>query len=189
MFVDVQVLQPPGFVVEMRSDTNTVAQLFYDVGSGMNEADSVRLPVTASSTYRTLRFPLPSARIRALRFDPISGSGTFSVRRASVEDSFGSVRRQFDRSDLIALHQIASRAETESELTFSTTPSATDPMLQVAVRRAIDLSPSSWHRVARVAVQLVVCLLHHRSGWWNVLARPAPCSHASVRCSTVWRGP
>ena len=155
--VDIPV-RPPGFIVEMRSDTNTVAQLFYDIGSGMNEADSVRLPVPASSAYRTLRFPLPNARIRALRFDPISGSGTFSVRHASVEDSFGFHRRKFASSDLTALHQIGSRTETESDITFATTPGAADPMLQVAVRRPIDFSPSNWHRVARVAIQLVACL-------------------------------
>ena len=157
-FVDIQLLQPPGFVVDMRSDTNTVAQLFYDVGRGMTETDSVRLPVAASNAYATLRFPLPDETIRALRFDPINGPGTFSVRRASVEDSFGSVRRVFAGSDLIPLHQIASREEVGPELTFSTVPGANDPMLQIAVHRPIDLSPSIWRRVARTVVQLAACV-------------------------------
>jgi hypothetical protein len=156
--VDVPVL-PPAVVVDIRSDTNTVAQLFYDIGSGIHEADSVRLPVAASTAYRTLRFPLPAARIRALRFDPINGSGTFSVRGASVEDSFGFVHRRFAQSDLTPLHQIATRAETQAELTFVTTPGATDPMLQIAMRRPIDFSPSNWHRAAWAAVVLLVSLV------------------------------
>ena len=68
------------------------------------------------------------------------------------------MRRRFARSDLTALHQIATRAETEGELTFATTAGAADPMLQIAVRRPIDFSPSNWHRVAWVAVVLLACL-------------------------------
>jgi hypothetical protein len=156
---DKQLLEPPEFVVDIRADTNTVAQLFYDVGRGMNEADSVRLPVTASTQYSTLRFALPSATIRALRFDPIIGPGTIFVRRAHIESSSGFVLRRFASGDLIALHQIANRADTGSELRISTVPSANDPMLQIDVRGSINLSPWSWHRLARILVQLVGCLL------------------------------
>ncbi len=156
---EIQLPEPPRFVIDMRTDTNTVAQLFFDVGKGMNEEDSTKLPVTASSEYSTLRFALPSARIRALRFDPINGPGTFSVRRAYIEQPSGVVIRQFAGGDLIALNQIASRADTGSEVEFSTVPSANDPMLRIAVRGAINLSPSGVNSLARISVQLVVCLL------------------------------
>ncbi len=128
-----------------------MAQLFFDVGKGMNEADSARLPITASSDYATLRFPLPSATIRALRFDPINGPGTFSVRRAYIEHSFGVLIRQFAGSDLVALNQIASRADVGSEVKFATVPGANDPMLQIAVRDPIDLSPSRVDSRVRVS--------------------------------------
>ena len=111
LITDFPKVPQPAFVVEMRSDTNGVAQLFFDVGRGINEADSVRLPINASTSYQPLRFSLPGARVRALRFDPIDGSGTFSLRGAAIENSFGVVRRPFALSDLMALNQIASRAE------------------------------------------------------------------------------
>ncbi len=76
-------------------------------------------------------------------------------------------------SDLIALHQIASRAETGPELTFSTIPGANDPMLQIAVRRPIDLSPSIWRRFARLAVQLAVCVFITALAGGDVLCRAA----------------
>ena len=155
---DLPKVPQPAFVVEMRSDTNGVAQLFFDVGRGINESDSVRLPINASTSYKRLRFSLPGARVRALRFDPIDGSGTFSLRSAAIENPFGVVRRPFALSDLKALNQIASRAETPSELTFSTVPSAADPMLQIAVRPPVNLAPSRWQRTQRVAIQFAMCM-------------------------------
>ena len=67
---DLPKVPQPAFVVEMRSDTNGVAQLFFDVGRGINESDSVRLPINAATSYRDLRFSLPGARIRALQIRP-----------------------------------------------------------------------------------------------------------------------
>jgi hypothetical protein len=151
--------QPPAFVVDMSSNTNSIAQLFYDVGRGINERDSVTLSVAASSEFSRLRFALPRATIRALRFDPLNGPGTVSLQRASIEDAAGAVLYQFSQTDVVALHQIASGADSGSEQTFSTIPSANDPMLQVTVRNPINLAPSSRHSLARVSLQLFGCLL------------------------------
>ena len=156
---DLPKVPPPAFVVEMRSDTNAVAQLFFDVGRGINESDSVRLPINATTSYRYLRFSLPAAKIKALRFDPINTSGTFSLRGAAIENSFGVLRRPFALNELKALQQIASRAETASELTFSTVPGAADPILQIAIRAPVNLAPSRWQRAQRVAIQFAMCLL------------------------------
>ena len=100
-------------------DTKAAAQVFYDHRRGMLDDDSLRLPVPASTTFPTLRFRLPTASIRALRFDPISGPGhsPFAVPSSTF------LRRgpsEVCASDLIVLHQIASRAEAEAELTFVT---------------------------------------------------------------------
>jgi hypothetical protein len=157
--LDTRLLSRPQFVVEMRSDTNATAQLFYDVGRGLNEADSAGLPVDESNTYATLHFPLPRATIRALRFDPINGPGTFSVRHVYIESWFGYIERQFGHGDLVALNQIATSADTGSELQFSTTPAADDPMLQVVLRDPIAVSSSSWTRIAFLLVELLACLL------------------------------
>ena len=124
--VDTRLLRPQ-FVVEIRSDTNATAQLFYDVGRGLNAADSARLPVDGSNTYSTLHFSLPRATITALRFDPLNGPGTFSVRhpRRAVVRPY---RRQF--STAIFLLSIKSRpAPTRRPNFTSTTPAANDPML------------------------------------------------------------
>ena len=115
------------FVVEMRSDAEAVAQLFYDVGKGLNEGSSATQSVGGSDTYSTLRFRLPNDPIRALRFDPLNGPGNFSIRRAYVADRFGRVVQQFHPNDLVPLNQIANRLESGSEVRFSTTATAEIP--------------------------------------------------------------
>jgi hypothetical protein len=146
------------FVVEMRSSTNAVAQLYYDVGRGMNEVDSVRIPVSQSTGLSSLRFPLPHQTIRAIRFDPIDGPGTFSVRRAYVVGAFGRTLRQFASNDLTALSQIATRFDGMQEVVFSTVSNANDPMLQIALTN--PLQPAGLGvLLALIAVRLIVALI------------------------------
>ncbi len=172
-YVEIQLQQPPGFVVDMRSDTNTVAQLFYDVGRGMTESDSVRLPVTASTDYTTLRFPLPTDTIRALRFDPINGAGTFSVRRASVEDSFGSVRRVFARSDLDL--PASDREPRRNGVGAHVLDDTWRERSHAPDRRATPNRPLTLDLAPGRAYCGATCRLcvHHRAGWEHVLCRAA----------------
>lgn len=156
---DVPPLQPPHFVVEMRADAYAVAELFFDVGGGINAADSARVPVNASNEYGTVRFALPSRNITALRFDPLDVPGTVSVRRAFIEDSSGTLVHQVPLSYFIPLNQITARSDSGPEVTFSTLPNANDPMLLVSVPKVIDLSPLSWRNALRLSGVLLVCLV------------------------------
>jgi hypothetical protein len=157
--IDTWLRQAPALVVEMRSDVSSSAQLFYDIGRGINEADSVRLPVTASNAYSLLHLPLPNATIRALRFDPLTGPGTFSVRRAYITDSYGSVNRQFALKDLAASNQIATRTDTRSGVKFSTVPTANDPFVQIALSDPLNPSLSAWKATTRISVQIAASVL------------------------------
>jgi hypothetical protein len=146
------------FVVEMVSDTAAVAQLFYDVGRGINESDSNIQLVNGSGKYSTLRFPLPETTVRGLRFDPINVFGRFSIRRAYVADESGRIIRQFRSSDFVARNHIASRVDTGYEVRFLTETKATDPILQVMLQQPLethkrDTSVFQWLKT------LVVCLL------------------------------
>jgi hypothetical protein len=149
----------PALVVEIRADTAGMAQVFYDTGAGMSEAESAIVPVAASEAYARVYFPLPDREIRALRFDPLTGAGSFSVRRVFVVDGFGGVMKEFAPEDLTALNQIATRVARGSEVHFSTALGANDPMLQIAVSRPFDPSPWTLARAARALVAAVLALL------------------------------
>jgi hypothetical protein len=152
-------LPPPALEVEVRSDADGVAQVFYDTGVGMSEAESATAPVNASDTYETLHFPLPDRDVRGLRFDPLNGPGTLSVRRVSVVNGLGSVVKEFALGDLGRGNQIAVWDARGSELQFSTTPGANDPIVQIAVAEPFDPSPWTLPRLARVLVGLLLSLV------------------------------
>jgi hypothetical protein len=168
----------PELVVEISSDTSSTAQLFYDTGSGLNELESARAPISATNNvYTEIRFPLPDRPIRALRFDPLTGPGRFTLRRVYLTDPFGRIVHQFAAPNLVSLNQIASRADSTLEVTFWTVPGANDPMLQLPLTR--PLSASVWRPSAivqfliglalAVAITLVagvVYFLVHRYGEW-----------------------
>ena len=157
--LDIKRPANPAFVIEMSSDASGVAQLFYDIGRGMNEADSVWRKVNAEAGYAALRFPLPRATIHAVRFDPLYGPGRFVIRRAYFVDPSGAVTRQLAPRDLMAVNQIVSRVESGSEVRFSTQTNATDPILLIALHGPLNLGRTPWEQAAHVAAQLGLCLL------------------------------
>ena len=59
------------FEVKLRSSQAGAAQLYYNLGRGMNERDSAQVPVRAGDSMTTVRFPLPAGEYNAFRFDPI----------------------------------------------------------------------------------------------------------------------
>jgi hypothetical protein len=147
------------FVVEMLSETTAVAQLFYDAGRGINEGDSNSQQVTGSGKYAVLRFPLPEMTIRAFRFDPLNGPGSFSIRRAWVADDRGRVIQQFRSTDFVAQNDIVSRRDTGSEVRFLTDTRAVDPVLQLPLQKPIEIQKSVAAVLQRWLKAVAMCLL------------------------------
>src|SRR5712691_4102648 len=82
------------FEIELRSSQAGTAQLFYDIGRGMNDADSVRTPVRAGESVTTLEFALPAGEYHALRFDPVEyGNCRVAIRNPRIVDISGQVLR------------------------------------------------------------------------------------------------
>jgi hypothetical protein len=67
------------FEVTARSTLAGMAQLYYDTGSGMNEADSVRLPVEGGNRDVDYKFRLPPGTYSFLRFDPTDRAGNVMI--------------------------------------------------------------------------------------------------------------
>ena len=154
---------------------------------GMNEADSVRLPFPASTSSERCGFLFPTARISALRFDPINGSGTFSVR---------GLRRGFLR---FCPSEVCSERSAPPSTRLRPAPKRKPSYVRDDTGRGrshapdcrarpIDFSPSNWHRVAWVAIVLLACLfITALAGGMYFVVRPGP--RAWARCSTAWRCP
>jgi hypothetical protein len=142
-------------VIEIRYETSGIAQLFYNIGHGIIEADSVKVSAVASSDYSALRFPVTANTIRALRFDPLTSAGAFAIRRAYIEDSRHKIVHEFPRKDLLPASQIASRVDTGSMVRFATTPDANDASVTLALHGAVHPS-TYWRNIELFILELLL---------------------------------
>jgi len=120
--------------VAMSSTVNSTAQVYYDLGQGLNEKHSLQMDATLQEDLRPYRFKLPNAPIYELRFDPLMVSGNVRIGEIKVTDAFDKVIRVIDLRQVRPLKQIKSIHFVHNGLDVSATEDADDPQL------AIDLN-------------------------------------------------
>lgn len=126
-----------GLELELATDVTGFVQVYYDSGNGFREEDSNRVRIRASATAERVRLPLPTATLRALRFDPIDHAGNVRLRNAQIVGANGETRHRLNPADFSALQQIESLAIDGEELRFATT--GNDPMFSVQLGSDIAL--------------------------------------------------
>jgi hypothetical protein len=118
------------------------AQLFFDVGRGINEADSTHAAIDPKSGPQFLSFPLPPGTYRAFRYDPIDRTAELTLSDAVIRDHQGRILHRFAVGDFTADNQIAALVPTGDTLLISTTPGAGDPNLGLRLAAPIELATS-----------------------------------------------
>lgn len=116
--------------LEMASSVPSTAQVFYDIGNGFNETDSVKVPLTSRSlnSFQSFSFPLPKRTIFQLRLDPFTTAGQVIVRNVAIKKR-DTVIAAFPASTIKGYNQIATRSEHGQDVQFATVPGANDPGL------------------------------------------------------------
>jgi hypothetical protein len=134
-------LRPASDAYTLEFDVNApkrgTTQLFWDTGKGFNEGESLRVGTEDTPAMQTLRFPLPSSELHALRFDLPDQPSQLVFRRIRLVDGNGLVRATFSPEVLVAANQIASIERKREfvvpdDFVVTTTPDGTDPVLSVS---------------------------------------------------------
>src|SRR5438105_7000351 len=130
--------------ISMRTSHSGNAQLFYDLGRGMNEGDSVRRPMRAGEAA-FYRFPLPPAEYRAIRLDPIEhGDGTIiTISQMKIFDSSGRTVRRFGPEDFTSYNDVSEKKFVGDILTLKLSPSDIDPNLTITLEPPLVLRASA----------------------------------------------
>ena len=106
------------------------AQLFWDTGAGVNEAESKRQDYEPHQGLQTLRFPLPNQAIKGLRFDPHDGDGRLEIRGIRVVDAGQHTRAVLPLSALLAVSQIAKLEATDERVVLEIAAGEKDPITE-----------------------------------------------------------
>jgi len=116
--------------VRLTSNVRGTAQVYYDVGKGLNEKNSDKKPIDSEGS-NTVRFRLSHKPIWNLRFDPLNRSGDLVIKSLTITDRKGKIVKDLHHSSLKSLHQIDSLNIEGDELYLVTEKDANDPMLSV----------------------------------------------------------
>ena len=162
--------QVGGFFLEvsLTSPANGYVQLFHDTGVGFNEVDSSKHFVTGGAAPRLYRFELPSARYRALRFDPTDQAVPVTFSGMRIVDHTGRVVRTFSKSDFLLYHQVQALQEVANgTLQMIPTPGAGDPILIVSFEDPLQLRLSK-HYIWSLHLRngLIVAALVFGAAWF-----------------------
>ncbi len=129
--------------ISMQSDRGGTAQLYQDLGRGLNEADSTRLPLKTGGRYVAYRFPLPAGKIDNLRFDPTDrGGGLQRIRWTRIVDRAGSTVREFPLSGYVAAQEVDKLEATPAGLEIGTPPDTYDAVLALQYTDELTLKPT-----------------------------------------------
>jgi hypothetical protein len=131
------------FEVGLAAEAVGQAQVFFDLGRGINEPDSSRQAVAGDNQSITYRFPLPTGMVRSFRLDPTDRDGRVAITGARVVDRTGSELRAFAPSDFRPAHQIKSTAVDGRTLRLEIEPGGFDPILELPLAAPLRL-PVTW---------------------------------------------
>jgi hypothetical protein len=92
--------------VSLATSTDAYVQLFYDVGRGISEEDSIRRHIKAGAPA-TLQFDLPAGDYRHLRFDPLDRPGRATISELSLIAPSGATQRRFRLGEFRPSNEIA----------------------------------------------------------------------------------
>jgi hypothetical protein len=141
------------FEVTMRASLAGNAQLYYDAGAGMNEADSVRLPAEGGDRDVDYKFPLPVGTYSFLRFDPTDRPGNVMVlSQLRIVTRTGQLVRTIEPMQVKASQQIERLKPGPASVSFTTSSTAADPILTVGLGEDLVLknfARDSWRSFAR----------------------------------------
>ena len=116
--------------LDLLSSKPSTAQLFWDTGAGVNEAESVRQDFEPHQGLQTLRFTLPAKTIKGLRFDPRDGEGRLEVRGIRVVDEGQRTRAVLPLNALQSVRQIAKLEAGAENLIIEIPAGGNDPITE-----------------------------------------------------------
>jgi hypothetical protein len=149
--------------IQMTADVSGRLQVYYDIGKGLRELDSVA--VALDPDRREYDLPLPVGTYRLLRIDPGMVGGRYRIERADIRRPDGSTYRSIPLAELHPVHQLSLIERTRERLVVESPPGSNDPQLLYTPAGPFSLAAEHVGRLAArllaywIAAVLLVALL------------------------------
>jgi hypothetical protein len=153
------------FEAVLQSSTEGTAQLYFDRGRGIQESDSIRVPVVNADVPQLLRFSLKPGTWRGwglVSYDyqrlwlvPIDREASMTVRAVRIVDPAGNEVKSFNTSDISAVQQIDDLKADSDKIYIKTTCGANHPIISIRLDGPLRLPPTTW-MTARLALRDVI---------------------------------
>jgi hypothetical protein len=149
--------------VAMSSSVDSIAQVFYDLGRGLNENQSQQMHTTRREDLRQYRFKLPNKKIYDLRFDPMVTGGKVRIGEIRVTDAYGNLLREIPLRQLKPLDQIRTINYKDDGVEIVVPEGANDPKIAIPLKDALNFENKLPFPRARwflsLMAELVLCVL------------------------------
>ena len=159
-FATAQLATPYAIELEAVPARADRIQLFFDVGQGYREQDSLTLNVSPGPAPLALRFPLHYGTYRAFRLDPTDSNGVTKISRLRLTGRDGRVLRTFAPAAFLPNPDVAGIEVTGESATIRPTPNAGDAYVTLALPDALVLTEA---RAGTLAAMWPTLL------WWTAL--------------------
>ena len=139
-----------------------MAQLFYNIGRGYNQIDSVIEPVYSDNTVQKVSFRLPFNKIESLRLDPINEAGIIQVKGLEFIGYHGQSLGSIDLAGLTPIRDIDFISKSQKGLLITATSKVNpDVSLLVDYPYPFDgiATQRDWTAIIIFAFQLFVILV------------------------------
>lgn len=150
--------------VEMKSSKSGSAQVFYDVGSGINERDSTKLVISHSDTFHKYIFRMSDRPVKYIRFDPIDINARIVIGGIKLEDQYGGLIEEVPLEKLKDLHGIERIKYFTNNTNILIVSNENDPQLEIPIsgnlESRIKLKQIISHSFIRYVLPLIVfCII------------------------------
>ena len=129
----------PFFFVSLASSVYGEAQLYYDIGRGLNETDSSKATIRSKDRFQSYLFPLQKAPLLALRLDPFQTGGIMRIRETAIVNGLYHHLRKIELNQWNPLYQIRDYFIEYGELVLTVEDGAQDPQIFVTFASPLDL--------------------------------------------------
>jgi len=100
---------PSSLLIEMKVSQSGYGQVFWDIGNGYSEQQSVKFRLDSSPKAAIYVVALPASELKSVRIDPMQSTGSFEITRLRLEGANG-FRQELVaeklREDLRLLHNV-----------------------------------------------------------------------------------